>query len=292
MAKTKKIKEEVLHRTTGAKIAFAIAFVIFAVYAASIIYALVWAGLSSLKTNRQFNEDKLGLPPDWLFSNYVKAFKTIEYNKTSYFGMLFNSIWFTFGSVLLSVFMHAVTGYVFAKYKFVGKQAALSFVLFTMVIPIVSSLPATFKMINTLHLTNSPLYLVTALGGFGSNFLIMYAFFQGLDWSYAEAAQMDGAGHFYTFFRIMLPLAAGPLFALSIVGIMQQWNNYEAPILYLDKMPTLASGLYFYREILKYQSNTPVYLAGILISALPILIVVSAFGNKIMTNMTIGGVKG
>jgi len=274
------------------KAAFAAAFIIFALYSLTIIFIMGWAFLQSLKTNREFINDLTSLPKSWLFSNYSQAFSSVKHGRTAFFGMFVNSIWFAAGMSVISVFMHCVTGYCFAKYKFIGRQTIFSFVLFTLIIPIVGALPSLYRIIYTMGANDSPLFLITALGGFGSNFLIMYAFFKSIDWSYAEACFIDGGGHFYVFFRIMLPLAAGPVTALSIVGIIAQWNNYETPILFLDKMPTLASGLYHYKEVARYESNEPVYLAGVLLSTLPILVLVAAFGNKVMKNMTMGGLKG
>ena len=276
-----------------AKIAFIIAFVCFAVYSFSMLFTLGWAFLQSLKTNSEFWENMIALPKKWLLSNYIKAFGVLEYNKTTFAGMFINSFWFAAGSTLLSVLSHCVTGYVFAKYKFKGREAAFSFVLFTLTIPIVGSLPSLYKVIYYLNLNDSPLFLVTALGGFGGNFLITYAYFKNIDWAYAEAAFIDGAGHWYVFFRIYLPLAAGPVAALSILGFIGQWNNYETPMLFLDKnYPTLASGLYNFKIQMRFKSNEPLYTAGVLVSTLPVFILVAAFGNQIMKNMTIGGIKG
>ena len=93
-----------------------------------------------------------------------------------------------------------------------------------------------------------------------------YAFFKGINNAYSEAAEIDGAGDLYIFLHIMLPLAKALFFALMILGVIGSWNSYE--------------------------SNEPVYLAGVLISTIPIFIMVAAFGNRIMENMVIGGVKG
>ena len=90
----------------------------------------------------------------------------------------------------------------------------------------------------------------------------------------------------------MIPLIKGPLTAIFLLLFIAHWNNYEMPILFLNTMPTLASGLFFYRDVALFEHNQPVYLAGVLISTIPILILVIVFGNKITKNMSVGGVKG
>ena len=133
------------------------------------------------------------------------------------------------------------------------------------------------------------------LGGFGSNFLIMYAFFRSVDRTYMEAAEIDGANRFDIFFRIMLPLAAGPFLSLFLLTFIGQWNNYETPILFLNTMPTLSSGLYqFYEQMTFSDSTSPhtVFFAGILLASLPVIIMVAIFGDKMMKNVNMGGIKG
>lgn len=290
-----KIKEGKLNETRGGRIALIIAFAVFAAYSASVIFAFVWAFYNSLKTNGEFFTSMMALPEKWLFSNYIMAFKKIAYNDYTFLGMLFNSLWFAGGSAVLGVLMHCVTGYVFAKYKFFAKETAFAVIVFTITLPILGSLPSFYRFVVGMNIKDSPLFLITSLGGFGANFLITYAFFKSISWSYAEAAFIDGAGHFYVFFRIMLPLAVGPIFALSLLGFIGQWNNYETPMLFLDRMPPLASGLYRFSVNMKYasfESPQTVYFAGVLITAVPSVAFVSVFGGKIMNNVSIGGIKG
>ncbi len=279
----------------GAKIVTSIFYCVFWIYSVCVIYALFWTLYNSMKTDNMFYENMLSLPEKINFVNYAEAYKYIEYNDTSFFGMFINSIWFAAGASFLSVLMHTVTGYIFAKYKFFGKEVAFAFILFTIALPIVGSLPSQYKVNYSLGLNDSPLILITFLGGFGGNFLITYAFFKGVDKTYMEAAQIDGAGRFCIFAKIMIPLAVGPFFALFLLSFITQWNNYETAILFLDNMPTLASGLYQFGELMKFSDATSphmTYFAGVMMSALPVVLLVAFFGNKLMENVSVGGIKG
>ena len=228
--------------SVGAKVATSIVYFIFWVYTASLMFFIAWAFYNSVKTDDAFLENMNALPTVWNFNNYKDAYRFIEHNETGFIGMFINSIWFAGGSAFLATLMHAITGYIFAKYHFPCKGVAFSFILFTISLPIVGSLPSMYKVVYSLHLEESPLFLVSYLGGFGSNFLIMYAFFNGIDKTYMEAAEMDGATRFGIFFKIMLPLAVGPSLSLFLLTFIAQWNNYETPILFLSMMPTLSSG--------------------------------------------------
>ncbi len=281
----------------GAKIVTSIVYMIFWIYTASLIFFIVWAFYNSVKTDDEFLLNMNALPTFWHFTNYADAYRFIEHNDTGFIGMFINSIWFAGGASLLATLAHAVTGYIFAKYRFPGKEIAFSFILFTIALPIVGSLPSMYKVVYTLHLEESPLFLITYMGGFGSNFLIMYAFFNGIDKTYMEAAEIDGATRFGIFFKIMLPLAIGPSLSLFLLTFIAQWNNYETPILFLSMMPTLSSGLYEFSMIMKFPQEDIIspqmtFYAGTLLASIPVIILVISFGEKLMTNVNIGGIKG
>lgn len=96
---------------------------------------------------------------------------------------------FSFPDVLLG------DAYVITKYEFPGRDVFYSFAVIVMMIPTMGSMASTYKMYNAIGLINTYTgYFIFACGGFGSYFLIMYGFYKNLSWTYAEAAQIDGAG--------------------------------------------------------------------------------------------------
>ena len=281
--------------SVGAKILTCIVFLIFWVYAVTLVFAMGWTLMNSLKTNPEFFEDMMALPKQWLWSNYQKALSLINYNGVNFVAMFINSIWFALGSAVLSTLSHAVTGYIFAKYDFFGKKVFFNFIIFTIALPVVGTLPSLYQLVNSMGLNDSPLFLITQLGGFGGNFLITYAFFKSMDKTYIEAARMDGASHFTIFRKIMLPQAGPMLFSIGLLYFIIQWNNYEQPILMLSKMPTLSTGLYLFSEKMIFDSvnaSQTVYFAGILLASLPVVLLVALFHDKIMENVSAGGIKG
>jgi ABC-type glycerol-3-phosphate transport system permease component len=161
-----------------------------------------------------------------------------------------------------------------------------------MVLPIVGNLPATYKMYNDLNITNSPLLLVVNAGGLGGNFMILYATFQGVSNSYMEAAKIDGAGHYSIFFQVMLPQAMPTMFAIFLLGFIGSWNDYMGPLLYLEDYPTLATGLMVFEKDMIYNINMPVFYAGTVILVLPTIVLFAIFSDKMMTSVSIGGLKG
>ncbi len=271
----------------------AIIFLLFLLYAVSLLYPLFWAFLSSLKTSTEYmTTNRVGLPKTWEFVNYARAFRALDIEGNNMFSMLFNSIWFSVGGVLAGVSVSTMVAYVVAKYRFPGSTLIYWTAIVTMMIPVVGAMPSQFKVYQTLGILESPLLLIAFAGGFGFNFMILYSFFKSLPSSYLEAGFIDGAGHFTCFIRIMLPQALPVVSALAIVAGIGFWNDYTTPLLFLKNMPTLASGLYMYQIINTRVLDMPVLFAGILMSMIPIVALFIAFQNSVMDISLSGGLKG
>ena len=297
----KKIRESSIlyQRSKGEKVLFGVFFVLFFLYAASLIFPLLWLLINSLQ-DRTIYEVNLALgnafefPSALHWENYSYAFTQLSYNGANIFTMFFNSIWYTLAYTLGGVLMSAFTGYALAKYRFKLRGFMYGVIIFTMTIPTVGTTGALFNLVyNVLHIYDSPLYVILKhLCGTGLNFLVLYGFFRNVSWSYAEAAFMDGAGHARVFFSIMLPQALPAIVTLSIVSGIAAWNDYMDVLMYLPSFPTIASGMYGVSRTLPRQGYSTVYFAALVISMLPILILFTCFSNVIMKNFAVGGLKG
>lgn len=297
----KKIRESSIlyQRSRGEKVLFGIVFALFFLYAASLIFPLLWLFINSLQ-DRTIYEVNLALgkafefPSALHWDNYAYAFTQLSYNDSNIFMMFFNSIWYTLVYTLGGVLMSAFTGYALAKYRFKLRGFMYGVIIFTMTIPTVGTTGALFNLVyNVLHIYDSPFYVILKhLCGTGLNFLVLYGFFRNVSWSYAEAAFMDGAGHARVFFSIMLPQALPAIVTLSIVSGIAAWNDYMDVLMYLPSFPTIASGMYGVSRTLPRQGYSTVYFAALVISMLPILIIFTCFSNVIMKNFAVGGLKG
>ncbi len=289
----KKIKDENIlsKRTKADKILFATVSVIFICYALSLIFSVGWMVMTSFKNVNE--ELGFNLPEKILFSNYPKAFDVLSSGKTTFFGMFFNSLWYTGIATALGVIMPCITGYVMSKYDFKAKNLIFTVAITSMMIPVVGNLASSIKLAGELEILDKPIFVViSSLGGFGGNFLIYYGFFKSVSWTYAEAAQIDGAGPFRVFFKIMLPHAVPIMLTYAIINSIFNWNDYQTVILYLPSYPTLASGLYEYQIMAERIPDTPSFFAGLIISMIPTIVIFALFSNRVMTSIAVGGIKG
>lgn len=292
------------------KILFIIVFTIFIVHCLLLLLPVFWLLLNSLKTmyDYSYQNNSLSLPMSneafealtgvadkagWRFDNYVTAFTSLKIEGgPDFFGMLTNSVYYTLITAFLSSFMPAVTGYVLSKYDFRGKELIYGVAIFSMTIPIVGATASSIQLSMEIGHYNTLLFPIIAnLSGFTGNFLVYYGFFKSVSWSYAEAAQIDGADPFVIFFQIMLPQAIPMMLTFMLMSGITAWNNYETIMLYMPKYPTISSGLYQFKETY-INFKTTIYYAGLVISMIPPLALFACFSNRIMTNISMGGLKG
>lgn len=294
-------RNKLIKKTPGEMVLNIIVLVLFSIYTAFFLYLVGYIVFSSFLTENSYR--------DIFFDNkyvleltFAKFIDALEIKVSTTTGrdimlpeMFFNSLWFCLFSVVGGVLMSAFTGYVISKYEFKGRALIYSIVIFCMTIPIIGTTSSLLKLVNSpfLPIGNTPLYvLITSLGGFGFNFMVMHAFFKNVSWSYVEAVLIDGGGHFTAFFKVMLPQAAPSLITLSILSLIGSWNDYTTPMMFLPDYPTVASGAYELSQSAKRTADFPLIFAGLLLSFIPVLILFIIFSDRIMKNFSIGGLKG
>lgn len=270
-----------------------IMFAFFVIYALSVIVPFLWILMNSFKSNDEFFVDRNAFPSQWLFKNYGEAFTAINYNDTNLAGMFLNSIILTLENTLAAVIVPLMAAYVVAKYPYKLCKFLYALALVVQVLPTIGSLPVEYQLVYNLGINDNLFFIwLLAAGAFTFNFLILYAGFRSISWTYAESAMIDGAGHYTVFFKIMLPQAKPFITAIFITTFISQWNNYTTPFLYLDKRPTLALGLYEFQQKQLYATNMPPLFAGIILSIIPICALFCVMQKSIMENTVAGGIKG
>ena len=281
-------------RTPWQKVVIVVAFVIFLVYAVTLIFPFFYIVLNAFKGTAEFSSNFNGLPETWTFENFVFALQyRTPTTRYSILEMFLVSVMLSVGGTALTLLTSSMAAYIMAKFSFKGKEVIYSIVIFSLIVPIVGTLPATLQLLRSLGIYNTPVaVLFLNSGGFGMNFLLLYSFFKGLPWEYAEAAYIDGASDFQIFVRIMLPLAKGALSAIAIITLIGLWNDYTTPALFLPSMPSLAVGMQQIIEDLTGKHEYPLIFASVIIALIPVQTVYLCFSKTIMANTTVGGLKG
>lgn len=268
-----------------------IMFTVLTIYSATLFGVLIWAFLTSLKDRVEYIVDPISLPKEWLFSNYLKAFQELEAGGKSIFVMFGNSLWLSLLPPTINILTSAMASYVMAHYKFPGRGVIWALMIFMMTLPIMGNAAAVYKMYFRLGMYNSPLILLRNICGLGGS-LYLIAAFSGVSKTYAEAAFLEGAGHFTVFFRIMLPQVIGVMLALWTMSFIDHWNDYMTPIMYLPSYTPITTGLYVYQLESARVLNTPILFAGSLMVLIVPVAMFAIFQDKFMSLSFGGGIKG
>lgn len=289
-------------KTKGEQALHIVMIVILSAWCLTFLFPLLWLLIQSLFDRNSYAIDlilygKFSLPKVWHFENYLDAFSVLEVEtggtKTNFFGMLFNSLWFIAIGETWCLLWPVMVGYIFSKYRFPGRSSLYAVVIFAITVPVIGASGAYYKLIDFFNLYDTgPLFvIITGLGGFESSMLIYYGIFKGISWSYAESVFIDGGGHTRAFFSVMLPQAMPAISAMMVTSLISLWNQYEQFIMYLPSFPTVATGLYY---VSLSTNDTPqvLYYSGLIISIVPVLIIYALMAEKMMKNLSIGGLKG
>lgn len=273
---------------------------ILALYALIIVLFLVWAFLTSFKGKFYFYNVDMVMPApfsDWELRNYLTAWEGFSYTlidgtKTNALSQVFNTLAYAGGGALMTTIATCMVAYIVSKFKYWFCDVIYIFVLFAMVIPIIGSAPAMIVLLRSLGLYDT-------IGGILLNkftfcnmyFLIFYAAFKGISNEYTEAATIDGAGELMIFIKVMVPLIFPVFSTVFLIQFIEMWNDFQYAFMFMPTHPTLAYSVLYSMKKNPKTDSVPLKFASSMILALPIFFVFVIFRNKIMGNVTMGGVK-
>jgi len=263
-------------------------YVLLVAFALLFFTPFVWSLSTSFKTL-----------PDSAFFNLIpdpfttEAWKSV-WNDYDFKRYALNSFFLAVVVTLLNLFLASLGGYAFARLRFPGREVLFVFILGTLMIPDQLRLIPVFVMLTNWHLIGNfsgyiLINLVTAV-----NLFFMRQYFLTIPRDFEEAAKLDGAGYFKTFWRVMLPLAGPAIAALAILQFQGTWNDFFWPLILFgqgsEHLYTMQLGLA--QLTLTYQTLWPQLMAGSLIAIAPILIIFLIFQRFFVSGVTAAGIKG
>jgi ABC-type glycerol-3-phosphate transport system permease component len=228
------------------------------------------------------------IPHPWT----TAAWSTVwhNYDFATYFK---NSFFLCAVIVTCNIFLGALGGYAFARLHFPGRDLLFLIVLATIMVPDQLRLIPIYVMLVDWHLIGNfsgyiLINLVTA-----TNLFFMRQYFLTIPKDFEEAAKLDGAGQFKTFWRVMLPLALPAIGALTILQFQGTWNDFFWPVVLFQgqqHLYTIQLGLANLR--FAYSTLWPEIAAGSIIAILPILVIFLALQRFFVSGAVTAGVKG
>lgn len=256
------------------------------------IVPFLWTFLTSLKPNEEIYSTTLTLlPKEFYLGHYTGIFTKLG----NFFRYFSNSVIVSFWSVLFNVILAATLGYSFSKFQYWGRDFFLSFILLIITLPYVIYLIPIYIMQSRFDLIDTRLglilpYIATNLP---MSVFIMRGQFNGVPNEMMEAARIDGASHWQTFIRVMLPIVKPGIATVIIMTFITVWGEftYARTLSTTARSQTLAVGITFLRdEAASWQYGT--LTATIILSLIPVMIIFLSMQKYFIKGIMAGAVKG
>ena len=243
------------------------------------------ASEGDLETEK-YHRDMMNYIIEDTFSSFVNLFTKQDVGKW-FFNSIYIAVIVTFGILIFD----SMAGYVLAKKRFPGRNIIFWVIISTMMIPGQVTLVPLFMMVGKLDLMNTHWALILPDLAMVFGVFLMRQYMYSIPDELLEAARMDGASEWKTYWTVVLPLAKPGLAALGIFTFMSVWNSFLWPIIVLNNeaLYTLPVGLKTLQDA--NLASFKLLMSGAAITAIPMIIVFILFQRHFVKGLTIGGVK-
>lgn len=263
-------------------------YVISVALAVMVVIPFYWMIITSLKSKGAL----MALPIQWIprhptLQSYRKVFSLFPFGK-AILNSLFVSITFTVITVLSS----SMAAFAIAKIRFKGAGVFFRIYLMSMMIPTQITLIPLFIIMSRLNLTNTYTSVISPSIFSAFSIFLLVQNLRSLPDDFMEAARIDGASLWTTFFRVIMPMEKPVLATLVITTFMGAWNDYLWPLVMLSDKNKMTLTLALNTLNGQYGTEYNVLMAGCLISMIPIIVVYIIAQTQMKQGITAGGVKG
>ena len=251
------------------------------------IFPIIWIFSNSLKTSKEILRSALELPGTYHFENYLQAWTEGSLGK-----YMLNSVIICGISTVIVVVCATLAAYAFARLQFKGRRILFSIVLAGMALPPSARLAPLMSMLNVVGLTNTRIGLILVYsGGISFAILMMRSFFLQFPRELEEAAEIDGANRMVFLTQVLLPLSMPPLSTLTVFTFLNHWKEFLFAFMLTssNEVKTLPVGLMVFQGA--YTRDYALSFAGIIISALPMMLLYIVFQKGFINGVTAGSSK-
>ncbi len=276
------------------KVGLGISYAILSLWSLLIIVPLLIMVISSFNGNQHQN-----IIID--FKEFAFSFKQFKilFTQTDFLRWVVNTIFIAIATALLTLLVVSYTGYVYSRFRFKGKRVSLMAIMLIQVIPAFAGIVAYYTMhqiivsIFPFFTREMMLVLIYAIGGVAGNTFILKGYIDSISTELDEAARMEGCSNMQVYSLIIFPIARPMLAIIALWSFIGPFMDYLLPAIMLTnpKNYTLAAGLFSLISDERTKLE-PVFAAGGLLTAIPIVILFIVLQKQLVSGLTSGSVKG
>ena len=255
-----------------------------------ILYPYFVMFCTALKSRSEiFSINPTVLPQNPIWSNFTDIWSLAPMGQ-----YMLNSLLIAGGSSLIAMICGIPAAYALARMKFKGQTAFLGFIIVSQMFAHVVLLIGIYKVMSTLHMSNSILGLIFINAAFNQAFTIwlLRGTFMSISAEMEQAATIDGCNRLQSMFKVLLPMAAPGIVTTLIFIFINAWNEYTVALCLIstDTLKPLTVGINIFNgyNIIEWQ-----YLfSASLFAIIPVLIMFMSIEKNLVSGLTSGGVKG
>ncbi|GAA3620506.1 carbohydrate ABC transporter permease [Microlunatus ginsengisoli] len=273
--------------TPGDKVFGGVSHVVLIVWVAIVILPMLWTLMTSFKTTSQIFQSPFSLPDGLHLENYTGAWTTAGIG--NYFA---NTVIVVGSALVIVMILGAMCSYVLARFRFFGSRAIYYLMLAGLTFPIFLAIVPLFFTLKNFGILNTLPGLIITYVAFALPFTVffLFSFFKALPDEIAEAAAIDGAGEWATFFRIMLPMARTGFTTVAIFNFLGLWNQFLIPVALNTNVDNyvLSQGMAAFASQAGYAVDFGQLFAAVVITVTPVLIVYIIFQRQLQGSVSQG----
>jgi sn-glycerol 3-phosphate transport system permease protein len=264
-------------------------YVALTLVALAVMFPIYSALLVAMKPLADLRDLGMLLPTNLRFSNFTEAFTDARMGRYMVNSAIV-SVFIMIGQVLTSI----AAGYAFAFLRIPFKTVIFLLFLATLMVPTEVTIVANFETIQNFGWIDTYQALIVPFLAFAFGTFMMRQAFLGIPTELRDAARMDGYGHWGFMTRVAIPLVRPAIAALSVFSFLLAWNQYLWPLLVTNDadVRTVQIGLKQLAGEAAGASSLPIQMAGTILAALPVIIIIIFFERQLIRGLTSGAVKG
>ena len=256
---------------------------------AGIIFIPLYVSIAGgFKTIGDLRTNSLGLPTEWIVSNYTSL---LVDNKFWLFTL--NSVLYAAGTTFLVILLASMTAFVFAHMKFIGSRFLFNYFILGLTFPFATAILPLFLRVRDLGLLGSVWAVILPQIAFGLAFAIILfrGFFRQMPSELFDAAFVDGCTYSQFYFRFTLPLSTPIIATVAVINLVGSWNNYLLPLIMInsESLYSWPLGIMVFRG--EYITDWPKILAFVSLTLIPAVVFFLALQRFIVAGLTGGAVK-
>lgn len=257
------------------------------IWCATTVFPFLWVLLISFKNNNQIYTEPFKMPDPVITSNFPTVFEKLDIPTG-----LMNSLIYSLATVVLVCLLSAMTGFYLAKYA--KRKILYTYFIVGMMIPVQAIAVPMFVNLRNMGLNNTRpgIIIVYTVVELGFAIFVMTGFIKrSVPDELLEAAAIDGCSVAGTFFKIVLPLAKTGIATVGTFVFLHIWNEFFFALIFLTNSKLTSLNLTTFKLRGQYSSDYGLLAAGIIVLAVPALIIYAIFQEQVVKGLTAGAVK-